>query len=71
MSKPDRALHFVIKMALRNALKLVPGLRKQIGDLDEDVIVSKLLLEIGQSNYEIVRKPGSPGHTFETPSGPG
>jgi hypothetical protein len=69
MSKPDSALHFVIKMALRNALKLVPGLRKQIGDIDEDVMASKLLLEIDQSNYVIVRGAGSTGHTFDAPAG--
>ena len=70
MSKPDGALHFLIKMALRNALKLVPGLRKQIGDIDEDVMASKLLLEIEMSNYDIVRSPGAAGHTFEAPEGP-
>jgi hypothetical protein len=69
MSKPDTTLHFVIKMALRNALKLVPGLRKLVGDIDEDVMASKLLLEVDHSNYEIVRRSGSTGHTFEAPAG--
>jgi hypothetical protein len=70
MSNADGALHFLIKMALRNALKLVPGLRKQIGDIDEDVMASKLLLEIEMSNYDIVRRTGATGHTFEAPEGP-
>jgi hypothetical protein len=69
MTGPNPALHFVIKMALRNALKLVRGLRKQISDTEEDVIASKLLLEVGQSNYEIVKKSGETGHTFEAPAG--
>jgi hypothetical protein len=43
MSLPDdRGLRFVIKMALRNALKLVRGLRKQITELDEDVMARAL-----------------------------
>jgi hypothetical protein len=55
----DAALRFVLKMALRNALKLVNGLRKQIGDIDEDVIVAKLIEELRMSSYEIVKKPGA------------
>jgi hypothetical protein len=39
-SPDDAALRFVLKMALRNSLKLVKGLRKQISDIDEDVIVA-------------------------------
>jgi hypothetical protein len=30
----------------------------------------KLLLEIEVSNYDIVRRPAAPGHTFEAPEGP-
>jgi hypothetical protein len=70
MPPPDPKLHFMIKMALRNALKLVPGLRKQIREIDEDIMASKLITEIGQSNYQIVRLASAPGHTFETPTGP-
>jgi len=33
--KPIPDLHFVVQMALRNALKLVLGLRKQISTADE------------------------------------
>jgi hypothetical protein len=54
-------------MAVRNSLKLVKGLRKQIGDLDEDVMVGKLLDELRMSSYEIVKKPGT-GHMFEPPT---
>ena len=39
------SLRFVLKMALHNALKTVKGLRKQIGDIDEDVMVGKLLTD--------------------------
>jgi hypothetical protein len=63
----DADFHFVIKMALRSALKLVRGLRKQIGEREEDVMAADLLREIELSNYEIVRRPGAPGHTFEAP----
>jgi hypothetical protein len=64
-------LRFVIKMALRNALRLVPGLRKRISDRDEDVTASKFIDEIEQSNYEIVKRSGAVGHTFAAPKGPG
>lgn len=70
MTSPDPALSFVFKMALRNALKMVRGLRKQIGDSDEDVMTTKLLAEIGLSNYEIVHRATAPGHTFPAPIGP-
>jgi hypothetical protein len=66
----DQGLHFVIKMALRNALKLVRGLRKQISDTDEDVIAVKVIQEINLSNYEITKKSGSSGHTFQAPTTP-
>jgi hypothetical protein len=52
----DDALRFVLKMALRNALKLVKGLRKQVREIDESIVVTKLLSEIDVSGYEIVRK---------------
>jgi len=63
----DRSLRFVIKMALRNALKLVRGLRKQITELDEDVMAGKLIDEINLSNYEIVKKAGTCGHVVDLP----
>jgi hypothetical protein len=66
----DGTLRFVIKMALRNALKLVRGLRKQINDSDEDVMTIKFIEEIEMSNYQISRKSGTSGHTFEAPEGP-
>jgi hypothetical protein len=70
MPPPDDAPRFVLKMALRNALKLVKGFRKQIGDLDEDVIVAKLIEELRMSAFEIVKKPGTTGHAVDPPSGP-
>ena len=66
----DAALRFVLKMALRKSLKLVKGLRKQISDIEEDVIVGKLLDELRMSSYEIVRKPGTTGRVVDPPSGP-
>jgi len=52
----DDGLRFVLKMALRNALKLVKGLHKQVGEIDERIVVTKLLSEIDVAGYEIVRK---------------
>jgi hypothetical protein len=36
---------------------------------DEDVIVLKLLDELDVAGYEIVKKPGNAGFTFDTPDG--
>jgi hypothetical protein len=47
----DDALRFVLKMALRNALKLVKGLHKQVGEIDERIVVTKLLSEIDGAGY--------------------
>jgi hypothetical protein len=70
MSAPDPDLEFVVKMALRNALKMVRGLRKQIGDREEDVMARRLLDELALSGHEIVQRPGPPaGHLFEAPKG--
>ena len=66
----DEALRFVLKMALRNALKLVRGLRKQIGDREEDLIVLALIREIELSAYTVVKRAGTTGHTFDPPTGP-
>jgi hypothetical protein len=63
-SRNDTALRFVLKMALRNSPKLVKGLRKQISDIEEDVMVGKLLEELRMSSYEIVTKPGTTGHVL-------
>ena len=66
MSLPrEDPFRFVIKMALRNALKLVRGLRKQISDAEEDVMAAKLIEEIKLSNYMITKKAEPCGHTFE------
>jgi hypothetical protein len=62
MPHPDgAAVRFVFKMALRNSLKLVKGLRRQIGDIDEDVIVGKILDELRMSSYDIIKKSGTTG----------
>ena len=49
------------------------GLRKQIDDRQEDVLVLALIREIELSAYRIVKLPddGSAGFTFEPPSGSG
>jgi hypothetical protein len=62
---------FVLKMQLRKALSLIKGLRRHISDADEDVIVLKLLEELDVAGFEIVKKPGSAGFTFDTPGGDG
>jgi hypothetical protein len=62
---------FVLKMVVRNALKLIPGLRKQLRDMDEDIVVVKFLRELERSGYEIVKKPRNAGFTLETPGGDG
>jgi hypothetical protein len=56
MTNDNTALRFVLKMALRNALKMVKGLRKQISDVDEDVMVLKLIEELKASGYEIAKE---------------
>ena len=61
MTDDDDALRYVLKMALRNAVKLVKGLRKQIGAIDEDVMVAKLIRELEVSGYEIAKRPGNAG----------
>ena len=62
---------FVLKMALRKSLGPIKGLRRQISNADEDVMVLRLLEELNVAGYEIVRKPGNAGFTFETPGGDG
>jgi hypothetical protein len=44
---------------------------KQSRLVDEDVIVHKLLQELDVAGYEIVKKPGNAGFTFETSGGAG
>ena len=58
---------FVLKMKLRKALGVVKGLRRHINDANEDVIILKLVEELDVAGYEIVKKPGNAGFTFETP----
>jgi hypothetical protein len=62
---------FVLKMQLRKALGLIKGLHQHISGADEDLIVLKLLEELDAAGYEIVKKPGNAGFTFETPGGDG
>jgi len=62
---------FVLKMQLRKALSLIKGLRRHVSNTDEDVIVSKVLKEFDVAGYEIVKKPGNAGFTFDTPGGDG
>jgi len=46
-------------------------LSKKISDKDEDIVVLKLLRELDVMGYEIVKKPGNAGFTFDTPGGDG
>lgn len=62
---------FVLKMALRKALRTIKGPRRQISDAEDDIIVLKLLEELDVAGYEIVKKPGNAGFAFETPGGDG
>jgi hypothetical protein len=62
-------LRFSVRMALRRALKMVPGLRKQIGERDERVMAIKFVSEISIA-YDIVRKPGEVGQVCDPPTGP-
>ena len=71
MSDENTDHSFVLKMALRNALKLIPGLCKQLNDTDEDIVVLKLLRELDTGGYEIVPKSSYAGSTLEIPGGDG
>ncbi len=63
---------FILKMALRKALKLIRGLRRQVTDIDESIMTKKIIDELDNSGWETTQKPGSSaGFTFETPEGPG
>jgi hypothetical protein len=42
---PPDVLRFGLRMALRNAFKIIRGLRRQISEIDEGVIVNKVLEE--------------------------
>jgi hypothetical protein len=65
----ENPLRFVVAQALREALKLVRGLRKQVSEIEEDVMAGKRIEEIDIAGYEIVRKRGNAGFTFEPPTG--
>lgn len=69
MPDHDPALHSVVTMALRNTLKLLRGLRKQITEAEEGVMADKLLDEIALSNYEIAKRQGAARHAFKSPTG--
>jgi hypothetical protein len=59
-------------MALRKALKLVRGLRKQVTDLDQEIMAKKMVDELDISGWEIRKRPdaSAAGFTFEPPEGP-
>jgi len=54
------AVLFLVKTALRKALKLIRGLRKQVSDIDEDIMAKKMLDELDISGWKIRKKPGRP-----------
>jgi hypothetical protein len=41
--------------------------RKQIGYIEGDVMLAKLIEELRMSAYEIVKKPGTTGHALNPP----
>jgi len=51
---------FLVKTALPKALKLIRGLRKQVSDIDEDIMAKKMLDELDISGWKIRKKPGRP-----------
>ena len=57
----------VLKLALRKALGVIKELHRHVSDADEDVIVRKLYQELDLAGYEIVKKRGNAGFTFEAP----
>ncbi len=58
-------------MALRKALRLIRGLRRQITDVDESIMTTKTIDELEISGWEITQKPDrSAGFVVETPTGP-
>jgi hypothetical protein len=61
----EDSIRFLLKMALRKALKLIRRLRKQVSDIDEDIMAKKMLDELDISGWEIRKKPGG------SPEGPG
>jgi hypothetical protein len=69
MPLPPEGLLFSVQMALRKALKMVPGLRKQIVERDERVMAIKFVSEISIA-YDIVRRPGEVGHVCDPSTGP-
>jgi hypothetical protein len=54
---------------MSRCVRLVPGLRRQISDIDHNVMTIRFIEEIEMSNYQITKKPGASGHTFEAPKG--
>jgi hypothetical protein len=63
-----RAMVSLISLWIANAW----ARRKQITDLDERIMTTKLLRELHISGWEIRKRPDEPsaGFTFKTPEGP-
>jgi hypothetical protein len=68
----EESVLFLVKMALRRALKVVRGLRRLISDTDEGIMAKKLVDDLRVSGWEIRQRPDAPraGFTFEPPDGP-
>jgi hypothetical protein len=48
------------------------GCRKQVSDIDQDVMTTAIIADLELSGHKIVQEPGrSAGFTFEPPTGPG
>ena len=68
MPLPPEPLIFSIQVALRRALKMVSGLRRQISERDERLVAIKLITEINLA-HDIVRKSVAVGHTTSPENG--
>ncbi len=58
---------FILKMALRKALRLIRGPRRQITDIDESIMTKKIIDELEVSGLEITWKPGRPARFVIAP----
>jgi hypothetical protein len=63
------ALVFSVKLGLRRGLKLIRGMRRALGDNQQEVIAEAIVDDLERSNWKIEPGPESPGHSRITGSG--
>jgi hypothetical protein len=61
MPEEDR-IRFLLKMSLRKALKLIRRLRRQVSEINEDIMAKKILDELDICGWEI--RGGNAGFHF-------